>query len=69
MRSQLKLHNFNSDKLIYLSDTEDCINENEVLDKIDKYGDEISVILIPGVQYYTGQVFPIEKIVKKADQV
>ena len=66
MRSQLKLHNLKSDNLIYLSDTEACVSENEILEKIDRFGEEISVILIPGVQYYTGQVIPIEKIVKKA---
>lgn len=33
---------------------------------IDKYKDELALICFPGIQYYTGQLFNIEEITKKA---
>lgn len=43
---------------------EHCIRTEDVLDLFEREGDSIAVVLLPGVQYYTGQVFEIEKITR-----
>ena len=35
---------------------------SDVIDLIESEGDTIAVILLPGVQYYTGQVFDMKAI-------
>lgn len=37
---------------------------NDILDYIEQNGDSIAVIFFSGVQYYTGQLFDIQKITK-----
>lgn len=37
---------------------------DDILEYIRLWGHEIAVVLLGGVQYYTGQFFEIEKIVK-----
>lgn len=67
--SQIKFHGYNpKDSLItvkpcldsYTSSTEDW------LELIETQGDDISLVLLPGVQYLTGQVIDIETITKAA---
>jgi kynureninase len=41
---------------------EDLIRNEDIIKYIEENGDEIAVIFFSGVQYYTGQVFDIEKI-------
>lgn len=41
---------------------ESTFRSDDLLKLIDREGDRISLILFPGVQYYTGQIFDFEKI-------
>lgn len=41
---------------------ENCLRSDDLLQLIEREGDQIAVILMPGVQYYTGQVFDCAKI-------
>ncbi|KAF8201672.1 pyridoxal phosphate-dependent transferase [Pholiota molesta] len=43
-----------------------ALREEDILDIIDREGDSIALVLFSGVQYYTGQWFPMETITKKA---
>ena len=40
-----------------------------IVKKIHEIGDELTVVLLPGVQYYTGQFFNLKKITEAAHQV
>uniref|UniRef100_H2Z2U0 Kynureninase n=1 Tax=Ciona savignyi TaxID=51511 RepID=H2Z2U0_CIOSA len=41
---------------------EELIHIDDILDLIEKEGDSIALIMLPGVQYFTGQVFNMEEI-------
>lgn len=45
---------------------EHLLRTEDILEVIEKEGDTIAVVLLPGVQYYTGQYFEIEKITAAA---
>ncbi len=48
---------------------EELIREEDVLTKIEELNEELAVVMIGGVNYYTGQLFDMEKITKAAHQV
>jgi len=65
VESQIKHHGFNSEtSLIKLTprDGEVAIRTEDIAQIIERDGDEIALILLGGVNYYTGQVFDFEKI-------
>lgn len=41
----------------------------DVMDTIERLGDELALVLLPGVQYYTGQVLPLAEITAAAHAV
>jgi len=47
----------------------ECLTTEEILKKIESVGDELALVLFPGIQYYTGQFFDIEKITAAAHSV
>ena len=47
---------------------EQAVHMSDVIDTIEREGDSIAVILLPGVQYYTGQIFDMEAITKAGHQ-
>ncbi len=44
------------------------LRNEDIIDIIDREGDSIAIVLFSGVQYYTGQCFPMEIITKKAKE-
>jgi len=44
------------------------LRESDILDIIAKEGHSIAIVLFGGVQYYTGQLFPMERITKRAKE-
>ncbi|MDR7209818.1 kynureninase [Flavobacterium piscis] len=64
-QSQVHFHGFKSEDAIVeikRREGEHNIRLEDVLAKIEAIGDELALVLIGGVNYYTGQVFDIEKI-------
>jgi kynureninase len=71
VESQIKNHGFNSEtSLIKLTprDGEAAIRTEDIAQIIERDGDEIALILLGGVNYYTGQVFDFEKITKLGNE-
>ena len=65
VKSQLKLHGFDSEKdLIEWSPrtNENLLRIEDLKEIIKKNGDEIALILVGGVNYYTGQLLDLKKI-------
>lgn len=63
--SQLEFHGYSEEEaLIKLTPRpgEELIRKQDMEKVIKEQGDEIALILLPGVQYYTGQVFPMAAI-------
>ncbi len=50
-------------------DGSDYLPTKEIIEKIHEIGDELALVMFPGVQYYTGQFFNIEAISKAAHEV
>jgi kynureninase len=65
VQSQIKFHGFDiKDSLIELTprDGENCLRTEDIEKTIDENGDSIALILLGGVNYYTGQAFDMRRI-------
>lgn len=70
--SQIRLHGGDPEKdLVILKPRpqEDFICEEDILSKISELGEELALVLWPGVHYYTGQFFPMQKITEAAHRI
>ena len=68
VQSQLRFHgnNPNEDLLILESDQNGITSISNIMHMLDTCGEEIALILIGGVNYYTGQAFDMAAITDKA---
>jgi kynureninase len=69
VESQLRHHKKNVDDNLLLwrpRAGEELLNTDDLYQMIEQQGDEIALILLPGVQYYTGQVLDMKTITEKA---
>lgn len=65
VENQVKFHGYNpNDAIIELMprEGENCIRTADILAKIDEHKDELALIMIGGVNYYTGQLFDMATI-------
>lgn len=70
VESQIRLHGYSSaDSLIEVaSEPDGLLTTAGICDAVAKNRDTLALILLPGVQYYTGQVLDMEAITKCAHQ-
>ncbi|MBF25762.1 MAG: kynureninase [Flavobacteriales bacterium] len=66
LHSQIELRGFDiKDSIVFAPiDSNGIVNEEALLDTIKANQEELAMIFIGGVNYYTGQVFDMEKITK-----
>ncbi len=67
VESQIKHHGYSIEQaLIKLTprENESIIRTEDIAEIIEREGDEIALIMLGGVNYYTGQVFDFEKVSK-----
>ena len=72
LETQVKHHGLNPDtEIIEIAprEGEHLINEEDILSKIEEIGDELALVMIGGVNYFTGQYFDLETITKKGHSV
>lgn len=71
IESHLKLHGYNSDNaLIEIKprDGEHSIRNEDIISAINKYGNEVALVIFGGINYYSGQVFDMEAITAAAHE-
>ncbi len=72
LESQVKFHGLNLQENlveVFPREGEQLIREEDILVKIEELGDELALVMIGGVNYYTGQLFDMETITKAGHQV
>lgn len=64
VKSQLRFHGYDERSLIEIfpKQGDTYIKTEDILDVIEKQGDEIALVMFAGVNYYTGQLFDLKKI-------
>lgn len=64
LESQLLFHGLSKDHLVEISPRkgENLIREEDIQTLIEQLGDELALIMIGGVNYYTGQLFDMKRI-------
>tara|TARA_B100001250_G_scaffold407335_1_gene427905 strand:- start:61 stop:1326 length:1266 start_codon:yes stop_codon:yes gene_type:complete len=64
LQSQIKLRGYNPDEAIVFlpANSHGVIQEDELYNTIEKHKNELALIFIGGVNYYTGQVFDMQSI-------
>lgn len=72
IETQARFHGFDpSVSIIELMprDGEDCLRTEDILQAIENEGDTLALILLGGINYYTGQLYDIEKITAAGHRV
>ncbi len=72
LASQARCHGFNADDVVVEigpREGEHIIRKEDVLAKIEELGDELALLMIGGVNYYTGQVHDMKTITAAAKKV
>ncbi len=72
LESQVLLSGFDSEKSIIevkAREGEHTIRNEDIIDTIKKHSNELAVVIIGGVNYYTGQVFEMQAIAAAAHDV
>ncbi|CAF0777967.1 unnamed protein product [Rotaria sp. Silwood1] len=70
-QSQIQFHGYKLEEAalkIKPRANEDCIRTEDILELLKQQGQSIALVLLSGVQYYTGQLFEIETITRAAQQ-
>lgn len=71
IESQVRFHGFDpSVSIIELTprEGEDCLRTEDILQVIENEGDTIALVLMGGINYYTGQLYDMEIITKAGHQ-
>jgi kynureninase len=71
VKSQINHHGYDwGEGLIEMEprEGEACLRTEDILSVIEERGHEIALVLFPGLQYYTGQLFDMQAIAAKAHE-
>eukprot|EP01134_Creolimax_fragrantissima_P002762 CFRG2762T1 len=69
VRSQVASRGYDPDTDVILVDTEGGEGNEKLIEAIEKYGNEVALVLLPGVQYYLGEAFDIKNITTVAKEM
>ncbi len=70
LRSQIELRGYNPDEsIVFLpADSNGVVIEDDIYNTIESHRDELALVFLGAVNYYTGQVFDVKKITQHAHQ-
>jgi kynureninase len=71
LESQIRFHGLDPKKdlvELFPREGEHSLRKEDILNKIEEVGDELTLVMIGGVNYYTGQVMPMKDITKTAHE-
>jgi kynureninase len=69
IKTQIAHHGFNPGDALVLArprENEFTISSEDIVDLIDNYADQLAVVMLAGVNFFTGQLFDIERITAAA---
>jgi kynureninase len=72
VESQIKFHGFEYDDAcieLVPREGEDTLRTEDILAKIEEHKDDLALVMIGGVNYYTGQFYDLEAITKKGHEI
>jgi len=71
LESQVNFHGLSNDHLVEIAprEGENLIRLEDILAKIEELGDELALVMIGGVNYYTGQLFDMKTITEAGHKV
>jgi kynureninase len=72
VESQIQAHGLDpTDALVTVAPRpgEEILRKDDLLGAIEQLGQELALVLLPGVQYYTGQVLPMRELIDAAGAV
>ena len=71
LESQVHFHGLSKENLVEVAprEGEDLIRLEDILSKIEELGDELALVMIGGVNYYTGQLFDMKTITAAGHKV
>ncbi|MEX1190524.1 MAG: kynureninase [Brumimicrobium sp.] len=72
LESQVKFHGYTTEEAIveiFPREGEYLIREEDLMEKIEELGEELALIMIGGVNYYTGQLFDMKTITEAGHRV
>jgi len=72
VESQVKFHGYSPEDAIievFPRESETSLRTEDIIETIEKNKDSIALVFFSGVNYYTGQVFDMKSIAKKAEEI
>jgi kynureninase len=72
IESQVKYHGYTPEDAIievFPREGENCLRTEDIIETMEKNKDSIALVFFSGVNYYTGQVFNMKSIAKKAQEI
>jgi len=72
LQSQIKHHGYTIDEALvelFPREGEETLRHEDVIKKINELGDELALVMIGGVNYYTGQLFDMKSITEAGHKV
>ncbi|MDX5438108.1 MAG: kynureninase [Pontibacter sp.] len=72
LESQARFHGFNPDEAVvelFPREGEHTLRTEDILASIKEHGEELALVMMGGINYYTGQVFDMEAITKAGHEV
>ncbi len=72
LQSQARFRGYDPEEaIIQLTprDGEHTVRQEDVIEALDRHADELAMVMIGGVNYYTGQVFDMQSIAAKANEL